>query len=72
MGCLHCSRKMSGNEEKSIFKNEYFAHYRLSFKHYITQVDDPESYDFSGFLKFILTGFGAEFREISWKQNSYQ
>jgi hypothetical protein len=51
MGCLHCSRKMSGNEKKSLFKNQYFAHHRLSFKCDIIHVGASESYDFSGFLR---------------------
>jgi hypothetical protein len=61
MGYLCCSGKMSGNEEKSILK----THHRLSFKHYIIHVGAPESYDFSGFFKCILAGFGTEFSEIS-------
>jgi hypothetical protein len=64
MGCLRHSRKMSGNEERSIIKNQYFAHHRLNLKHYIIHVGSPESHDFSGFLKSILTGFGVEFSEI--------
>jgi hypothetical protein len=63
MGYLCCSGKMSGNEEKSILKNQYFTHHRLSFKHYIIHVGAPES--FSGFSKCILAGFGTEFSEIS-------
>jgi hypothetical protein len=65
MGYLCCSGKMSGNEEKSILKNQYFAHHRLNFKNYIIHVAAPESYDFSAFFKYILAGFGTEFNEIS-------
>ena len=65
MGYLCCSGKMSGNEEKSKIKNQYFAHHRPSLKHYIIYVGSPESYDSFGFFKCILAGFGAEFSEIS-------
>jgi hypothetical protein len=65
MGYLCCSGKMSGDEENSTFKIQCFAHHMPGLKHYIIHVGSPESYDFSGFFKSILAGFGTEFSEIS-------
>jgi hypothetical protein len=56
---------------KTVSKNQYFVHYRLSLKDYIIYVAASERHDFSGFFESILTKFGAKFYETSLKQKIY-